>query len=125
MYRQANARNQSTQLHGGDRPRPGDGRRGVEEYQTKRLQTCSGTSPAADENHHDLLDDGLTEDQGESAGSRSRSGTDAFQGRDSSMLSRKPTKSAAETVQRAADTGTAAVKRESELRVSVCTMRTP
>ena len=47
---------------------------------------------------------------GESAGSRSRSGTDAFQGQDSSMLNRKPSKSAAETVQRAADTGNARVK---------------
>ena len=106
--------NQSTQPHRGDRPRLGDGRRGVEEDQTKRLQTCSGTSPPVDENPSCFLDDGLTGDQGESVGSRCRSGTDAFQGPDSSRLSRKPIKNAAETVQPAADTDTAAVKREGE-----------
>ena len=67
--------------------------------------------------HHVLLGDGLTGDQGESAGLRSRSGTDAFQGRDSSMLNRKPTTRAAETVQRVADTETAAVKHEKETLV--------
>ena len=50
--------NWNTQPHRGDRPRLGDGRRGVEEDQTKRLQTCSGTSLPVDENLHVSLTTG-------------------------------------------------------------------